>query len=93
MTSRADRPTCCSSSTTCRQSTKVARGENGGHKLDNFNVVRHFETVRRWNGSPALWTVPLAPLQPPARASPCWLQRADQGAMIGANKLEIAFSG
>jgi hypothetical protein len=75
-----------------RQSTKVARGENGGRKLDNFNVVRHFETIKRWDGSPALWTVPLAPLQP-GQGVAVLVQRADQGAMIGANKLEIAFSG
>lgn len=75
-----------------RQNTRVARGENGGRTLDNFNVVRRFETIRRWNGSPALWTVPVGPLQP-GQGLAVLVQRADQGPMIGANKLEIAFSG
>jgi len=75
-----------------KQSTKVARGENGGHTLDNFNVVRHFETLRNWDGSPATWSVPAGPLQP-GQGIAVLVQRADQGPMIGANKLELAFSG
>jgi hypothetical protein len=73
-------------------STKVTRGENGGNTLDNFNVVRHFETIRQWDGSPALWTVPLGHPQP-GQGIAVLVQRPDQGPMIGANKLEIAFSG
>jgi hypothetical protein len=75
-----------------KQSTKVTRGENGGNTLDNFNVVRHFETIRRWDGSAALWTVPLGQPQP-GEGIAVLVQRPDQGPMIGANKLEIAFSG
>ena len=75
-----------------RQNTKVARGENSGSTLDNFNVVRRFEVIRRWNGSPATWTVPAGPLQP-GQGVAVLVQRPDHGPMIGANKLDIAVSG
>src|SRR5262245_26524182 len=34
-----------------RHSTAVHQGENGGRTLENFNVVRHFETLARWDGA------------------------------------------
>src|SRR6478752_258183 len=47
-----------------RHSTPVERGENEGHRLDNFNVVRHFEIVSQWEGAEANWTVPADRFQP-----------------------------
>jgi hypothetical protein len=73
-------------------STKIGRGENGGHTLDNFNVVRRLETVSLWSGVKATWTVPIGPLQP-GQGLAVMVQHVDQGPMIGANKLEVAFSG
>jgi len=73
-------------------STKIGRGENGGQTLDNFNVVRRLETVSLWSGMPAVWTVPVGPLQP-GQGLAVLVQHADQGPMIGANKLDVAFSG
>lgn len=75
-----------------KQSTPVSRGENGGQTLDNFNVVRRFETLRQWDGAPAAWTVPTGPLQH-GQGIAVLVQHADHGAMIGANKLDIAVSG
>src|SRR5580765_3873506 len=45
-------------------STAVQRGENEGRKLENFNVVRHFELVSRWDGAQAHWTVAADRFQP-----------------------------
>lgn len=70
-----------------RHSTPVNSGENGGRTLENFNVVRRFEVVGHWNGSAAQWTVA------PSRFSPdqglaVLVQSADQGPILGCNKLE-----
>src|SRR5262249_42019000 len=47
-----------------RHSTPVHRGENDGRTLENFNVVRHFETLARWDGAAANWTVPADRFKP-----------------------------
>jgi hypothetical protein len=75
-----------------RHSTPVARGENEGRRIDNFNVVRRFERVGSWTGTAASWSVAsdrfgldqgLAVL----------VQQADQGPVLGANKLEPVVAG
>ena len=47
-----------------RNITPVASGENQGRKLENFNIVRQFEMIGRWDGSPASWTIAANRLQP-----------------------------
>jgi hypothetical protein len=47
-----------------RHSTPVASGENQGRMLENFNIVRRLESVSRWDGSAASWTIESARLQP-----------------------------
>jgi hypothetical protein len=37
----------------------VARGENGGHELTYYNVVRGVLKLGDWTGSPVSWSVPL----------------------------------
>jgi hypothetical protein len=37
----------------------VARGENGGHELTYYNVVRNLVKVGDWNGGAGSWTIPL----------------------------------
>jgi len=37
----------------------IGRGENRGHELTYYNVVRNWLKVGDWNGSAAHWTVPL----------------------------------
>ena len=75
-----------------RHSTPVARGENEGRRIDNFNVVRRFERVSSWTGAQASWTVT------PDRFTPdqglaVLVQQAGQGPILGANKLEPVVAG
>ncbi len=70
-----------------RHSTPVARGENTGATLENFNVVRRLETVARWKGEAADWTVPADRIGP-AQGVAVLVQRSGHGPMLGCNKLE-----
>lgn len=70
-----------------RHSTPVHSGENDGRTLENFNVVRRFDVIGRWDGSAAQWTIT------PDRFSAdqglaVLVQSADQGPILGCNKLE-----
>jgi hypothetical protein len=75
-----------------RHSTPVARGENSGRMIENFNVVRHFEIVGRWDGTAASWTVPPGRFQP-GQGMAVLVQRAGHGPMIGCNKFEPTVTG
>jgi hypothetical protein len=75
-----------------RHSTPVERGENSGRRLENFNVVRHFEVVGRWDGAARRWTVPADRFQPDQGIA-VLVQQADQGPVLGANKLELLAAG
>jgi len=75
-----------------RHATPVARGENEGRRLDNFNVVRRFEIVSQWNGAEASWTVPADRFQP-EQGIAVIVQQADHGPVLGANKLEPMVAG
>jgi hypothetical protein len=75
-----------------RHATPVNSGENQGRMLENFNVVRHFKLVSRWDGSPASWTIPGDRIQA-MQGVAVLVQHADHGPMIGCNKLEPAYSG
>jgi hypothetical protein len=70
-----------------RHSTPVARGENEGRRIDNFNVVRRFERVDVWTGAEKTWTVPADRFQPDQGVA-VLVQQAGQGPVLGANKLE-----
>lgn len=75
-----------------RHSTPVARGENEGRRIDNFNVVRRFERVSAWTGADATWAVPADRFQPDQGLA-VLVQQANQGAVLGANKLEPVVAG
>ncbi len=75
-----------------RHSTPVKRGENSGATLDNFNVVRRFEQVARWDGLAATWTVP-ADRFAAGQGIAVLVQKSGQGPMLGCNKLEPATTG
>jgi len=75
-----------------RHSTPVERGENNGRRLENFNVVRHFEVVSHWDGRERQWTVPADRFQPDQGIA-VLVQQADQGPVLGANKLEPLVAG
>ena len=72
--------------------TPVREGENNGRRLDNFNVVRHFEPLGRWKGEAASWTMPAQRAQP-GQGVAVLVQRAGQGPMLGCNKLEANLAG
>jgi hypothetical protein len=73
-------------------STAVHQGENNGRRLDNFNVVRHFELLGGWKGEAATWTM-AAERAKPEQGVAVLVQRAGQGAMLGCNKLEANLAG
>jgi hypothetical protein len=73
-------------------STPVHRGENDGRKLENFNVVRHFEIVGRWDGAQAHWTVPADRFQPDQGLAVI-VQQSDHGPVLGCAKLETGLAG
>ena len=75
-----------------RHSTPVHEGENDGRTLENFNVVRRLETVSRWDGSAASWTVPADRFKL-EQGMAVLVQRADHGPMVGCNKLEPMITG
>src|SRR5262249_11515231 len=75
-----------------RHSTPVGRGENEGKRIDNFNVVRRFERVGSWTGAEATWTV-AADRFGPDQGLAVLVQQADQGPVLGANKLEPVVAG
>ena len=75
-----------------RHSTAIGRGENGGRTLENFNVVRRFETLARWDGTAASWTVSPDRFKP-EQGMAVLVQRADLGPMLGCNKLEPPVTG
>jgi hypothetical protein len=75
-----------------RHATPVQRGENEGRRLDNFNVVRDFSIVSRWDGAEAHWTVPADRFQP-EQGLAVIVQQPDHGAVLGANKLEPVIAG
>lgn len=76
-----------------RHSTPVPRGENTGHTLENYNVVRQFETVAKWDGKAAAsWVVAPDRFQP-GQGIAVLVQRDDYGPMLGCNKLEPRITG
>ena len=60
--------------------------------LENFNIVRHFEVLARWDGSAATWMSDAGRIQP-GQGAAVIVQHADHGPVIGCNKLEPMVSG
>lgn len=67
--------------------TRVSKGENGGRKIENTNVVREFRRLGVWNGDALSLTVPQA--TPAAEESRAILvQQTDTGRILGAARLD-----
>src|SRR3981081_424830 len=66
----------------------IGRGENRGHELTYYNVVRNILKVGDWNGSSGSWTVPLENIsRDGVDAAVVYVQdgnRDKPGAMLGA---------
>lgn len=75
-----------------RHATPVQRGENEGRRLDNFNVVRHFEVLGQWSGAQAQWTLAADRVQP-EQGLAVIVQQSDHGPVLGADKLEPMIAG
>ena len=45
-------------------STAVGAGENAGHRLEEFDIVRTYQTLGLWQGTEKRLTVPLSSLAP-----------------------------
>lgn len=69
--------------------TQVGLGENAKKSLQEFNVVRSFKRLGRWNGKPQTMTVPLATFPRDATAVAVLLQRQGQGAIAGAATISL----
>jgi hypothetical protein len=63
---------------------EVTRGENAGHELHEFNIVRSVRNLGSWQGEGKTFNVPLSALAPDATAVVVLVQLHDQGPIIGA---------
>lgn len=75
-----------------RHATKIMNGENGGRMLENFNVVRRFDLLDRWDGREKSWTVPGETFAP-GQGIAVLVQHPDHGPVLGCNKLDPTVSG
>jgi hypothetical protein len=71
-----------------KHSTTVARGENGGRQVQNYNVVRGFTRLAMWNGEPTSLPV-LAATQGVGETWAILLQQTDGGRILGAARFEV----
>jgi hypothetical protein len=69
--------------------SKVTRGENAGHELHDFNIVRSFTNLGSWLGPARSFSVPLTSLPSDATAVAVLVQQKDQGAIVGAAKYAL----
>jgi hypothetical protein len=65
-------------------STRVAGGENGGRKLDEFNIVRSIRRLGSWEGAAKTFTLPLSTLPPDADHAAILIQQPGQGSILAA---------
>jgi hypothetical protein len=62
----------------------VTRGENAGHELHEFNIVRSLRKLGSWQGQGESFSVPLTALAADATGVVVLVQQRDQGPIIGA---------
>ena len=62
----------------------VARGENAGHTLEEFNIVRSIRNLGTWKGAAQSFQVPLSQLPQDATDVAVLVQEHGQGSMVGA---------
>ena len=64
--------------------SQVTRGENAGHELHEFNIVRSVRKLGGWQGEGETFTVPMTALAPDAGGVVVLVQQRDQGPIVGA---------
>ena len=67
-----------------RAVSAIARGENAGRTLEEYNIVRALRKLGRWNGSTQDFRVPLADLPADATDVAVLVQAPGQGPVLGA---------
>jgi hypothetical protein len=68
--------------------TAVSAGENGGRKLEEFNIVRAYDVLGTWRGNARRFLVPLSSLPPDASRIAALLQ-LPAGMIVGAATLAV----
>ena len=68
----------------------IGRGENAGRTLDEYNIVRSFQSLGRWDGTAKEFRIKLASLPQDATDVAILVQSTGQGAIIGAATHPIA---
>ena len=69
--------------------TRIGAGENARRSLKEFNIVRSFKRIGRWDGKPQKMSVPLNTLPRDATSVAVMLQRPGQGAIAGAATITL----
>lgn len=69
--------------------TPVKRGENAGHTLKEFNIVRSFLQLGPWDGHPARMKVSLSGLPTGTDRIAVLIQQPRQGAIVGAASIPL----
>jgi hypothetical protein len=64
--------------------SKVTRGENAGHELHDFNIVRSVRNLGSWQGEARTFHVPLSSVAADATVVAVLVQQHDQGPIVGA---------
>jgi len=70
-------------------STPVPRGENAGHTLKEYNIVRSFKALSRWDGHTTKLNASLAKIPAGANRVAVIVQQKNQGPVIGAASLAL----
>jgi hypothetical protein len=74
-------------------STPVARGENGGRKLTNYNVVRVFRPLGAWDGSARQVALGLGPEALAHDGCAVLVQQGAAGPILGAAAIDLRAAG
>jgi len=69
--------------------TPVRRGENAGHTLKEYNIVRKFQKLTSWNGHATTMDVPLSRMGNGSNHIAVIIQQVNQGAIVGAASLVL----
>jgi hypothetical protein len=69
--------------------TSIGRGENAGHVLKEFNIVRSFRKLDYWDGKARHFYLPLSSLPADASKVAVLLQQPGAGRIVGAASIAV----
>ena len=69
--------------------TPVARGENSGRTLQEFNIVRQFRSIGSWNGHAAIFRSSVNSFPADASRVAVLVQRDGQGPIVGSAAIAL----